>query len=353
MTALETWTDAAIGETRQVLVRDGAPVALHIARWSDAGKRALWGETYIARVRTIDRRRRGAFVDLGIGEGFVRLDAQGKENGDALIEGQTVIAHVVREATRDKAAVLHVSARGGEGPPRRLDRHESDEALEDAVAATPEVRERIDEVIEATLARTAPIPGGGVLTIEPTSALVAIDVDAGARTGSSNPESFARALNLAAASTAMRALRLRSLGGIVAIDFVSQRDRAAREAVVAALKAAAVDDPWGVILAPMSRFGVVELSRGRLRTPLHERLLDPDGRATPETVALRALRAMEREARTARGREVVARLAPDVVAWLESGVIDWRAPLQARIGPRWRIVPEADAPRERVDVEAV
>lgn len=353
MTALETWTDAAIGETRQVLVRDGVAVALHVARWSDRGKRALWGESYVARVRAIDRRRRGAFVDLGGGEGFVRLDAQGRVNGEVVAEGALVTAHVVREAAVGKAAVLQISARAGEGAPRRVARHENDADLDAAEPAPPDVRDRIDEVVEAALARTAPIPGGGVLTIEPTAALVAIDVDSGGRAGSSSPEQFARELNLAAAATAMRALRLRSLGGIVAIDFVSQRDRGAQAAVVAALKAAAADDPWGVIVAPMSRFGVVELSRGRLRAPLHERMLEPDGRASAETVALRALRAMEREARTARGREVVARLAPEVAAWLEGDVIEWREALQTRIGPRWRIVPQANAPRERIDVEAI
>jgi Ribonuclease G/E len=350
---LETWSDAAIGETRQVVVRDGAPIALHVARWSDIGRRALWGETYFARIRTIDRRRRGAFLDIGVGEGFLRLDAQGRVNGETVSEGLAVTAHVVREGVRGKGPVLQITSRGGQGAPRRLGRHESDDDLDAANAATPEIRDRIDEVIETTLAPTVAIPGGGTLTIQPTAALVAIDVDAGARTGSSNPEHFARELNLAAATAAMRELRLRNLGGIVAIDFVSQRDRTAREAIAAALKAAAADDPWGVIVAPMSRFGVVELSRGQLRAPLHERMLEPDGRPTPETVALRALRAMEREARSARGRDVTARLAPEVADWLERGVIDWRSALHARIGPRWRIIAEAGAPRERVDVEAV
>src|SRR5262249_53757944 len=58
---LETWIDAAIGETREALVRDGRPVALRVARWSDGGRRARWGEVYAARVTRIDRRRRGAF----------------------------------------------------------------------------------------------------------------------------------------------------------------------------------------------------------------------------------------------------------------------------------------------------
>lgn len=353
MTALETLTDAAIGETRQVIFRGGVAVALEISRWSDAGRRARWGETYVARVRALDSRLRGAFLDLGFCDGFVRLDARGRAQGQSLTEGLMIEAQVVREGARRKGAVLHLMSLGGEGSPRRIGRHESDHALDAATAARPEDRERIDDVIDAALLREAPIPGGGLLIIDPTAALVAIDVDGGARQGSSHPEHFARELNIAAARAAMRQLRLRHLGGIVAIDFVSQRDRAACDAIVATLKAAAADDPWGVTVAPMSRFGVVELSRGQLRAPLHERLLEPDGRQTAETVALRALRAMEREARGARGREVVARLASDVVAWLERDMIDWRTALHGRIGPRWRIVPSPDAPRERIDVEAV
>ena len=82
---VERWVDAAIGETREVLLRNGVPFALHVSRWSDNGRRALWGETYSGRVRTIDRRRRGAFVDIGLGDvhAFLRLDARG--GSEALI----------------------------------------------------------------------------------------------------------------------------------------------------------------------------------------------------------------------------------------------------------------------------
>ncbi|KAF0178450.1 MAG: RNA-binding S1 domain-containing protein [Alphaproteobacteria bacterium] len=353
---METWIDAAIGETRQVLVRDGAPIMLHVTRWSDAGKRALWGEAYAARVRTVDRRRRGCFVDLGLGDehGFLRLDAQGRVKGRALAEGQGVVVRVTREAVRGKAAVLELLAEPApEGAPRRLQRPECDSDLEAATPSEIEARERIDDIVDASLAHIAPIPGGGLLTIEPTAALVAIDVDSGRRSGSPDAEKFALDLNIAAAQAVARELRLRNLGGIVAIDFVSMRDRRGGEAVVAALKAAVADDPWGVTVAAMSRFGVVEMSRGQLRAPLAERFLDADGRPSAETVALKALRAMEREARGARGREVVARLAPDVIAWLEADVIGWREALRSRIGPRWRLLAEPAGVRERIDVEAV
>jgi Ribonuclease G/E len=352
VTRVETLTDAAIGETRQALIHDDVPVMLHVTRWSDRGVRALWGETYAARIRTIDRVRRGAFVDLGIGDvsGFLRLDGAKTIAREALHEGAMVIVQVVREGARGKGPVVRIVRPGEDRAIGRIARSESDDALDAARPAAPDVAARLDAVVEAALERTAPIPGGGVLTIEPTSALVAIDVDAGARRGGGDAERFARELNIAAARAVALEARLRNLGGLLAVDFVSQRDKAGRDAVVAALREAVADDPWGVIVAPMSRFGVVEMSRGQLRAPLAERFLDKAGAPTPETVALRALRAMEREARAAHGRGVTARLAPEVAAWLESDAIAWRDALTRRIGSRWRILASAGARREHIDV---
>lgn len=361
MIALETWTDAAIGETRQALVRDGRAIMLHVSRWSDAGRRAQWGEAYVARVRTVDVRRRGAFLDLGLGAdapGFVRLDARGHAKSPAgaipLVEGQAVTAHVVREGARGKAPVLDIVALATDVTrPGRTDRHESAVEADAASPATPEVRAQLDALVDAALARAAPVPGGGTLTIEPTAALVAIDVDAGARRGAADPERFALDLNLAAAEETARQLRVRGLGGIVAIDFVSMRDRRAQEAVVAAVKAAVADDPWGVTVGAMSRFGVVELSRGQLRAPLHEILCDADSRASAETVALSALRGIEREARGARGRMVAAWVSEEVSAWLARAPISWRQALEARIGTRFEIRSRPGARRDQWDVELV
>ena len=358
MTKLETWTDAAIGETRQALVRDGKPIMLHVSRWSDAGRRAQWGEAYTARVRNVDTRRRGAFLDMGLGEhfGFARIDAAGRarlRSGPvALVEGQAVTANVSREGARGKGPVMEIVSLLPETDTLgRTARHESSENADAAGPADADTREKLDALVDAGLSPTAPIPGGGVLTIEPTSALVAIDVDSAARRGPSDPERFARDLNLAAAEEAARQLRLRGLGGLVAIDFVSMRDRRAQEAVTAAVKAATADDPWGVTVAAMSRFGVVELSRGQLRAPLHELLCDAHGQPTAETVALAALRGIEREARTAKGRVVVAWLGDEVLDWLLGEHISWRVALNGRIGPRWDIRRKAGAPRAQWDVE--
>jgi Ribonuclease G/E len=353
--------DAAIGETREALLRDDRIVALNILRASEEGARARWGELHTGRVRSVERRLRGAFVDLGLKEdiGFLPLDARGearRRDGArvALRSGDAVVVSVSREAARTKGPVLELTAEPHPGgAPQRLMRPDCDLDLISAKPADAQTRADIDAAIEDALARTAPIPGGGALIIEPTAAFVAIDVDAGARSGSADPERFALDLNIAAAGEVARQARLRNLGGILAIDFVSMRAQASRKALEGAVKAAFSDDPWGAQFAPLSRFGVMELVRPQLHTPLHERLCDPDGRAGVETVALSALRAIEREAHASSGRKIVASLAPEVAAWLEASLIPWRAELANRIGLRWTVEAAPGAPRERIDVHAV
>jgi Ribonuclease G/E len=356
---LETWVDAAIGETREVLVRAGKPIALRVARASDAGRRARWGELYCARVRQIDRRRRGVFLDLGLRDqqGFLPLDNEGRIRARsgrlALTEGQGVVVSVTREAAREKNPVLEVLETGHDGEaPHLMQRHECDTEIVAAKPADAATRSKIDALIEDALSRTAPIPDGGVLTIEPTAALVAIDVDSGARQGSQDPERFALELNTAAAQEAARQIRLRNLGGVIAIDFVSLRVKSHRGLLEAAARSAFAGDPWTVQLGTLSKFGVFDLSRAQMRTPLHEQMRDADGRLSVETVALMALRAIEREARAVTGRQIACTVSPEVKAWLDAAEIDWRAELSSRIGMRWTI-DSALGVRDKIDARAL
>jgi ribonuclease E len=79
---------------------------------------------------------------------------------------------------------------------------------------------------------------------------------------------------------------------------------------------------------------------------------DPDGRLSVETVALTALRAIEREARAATGRQIACTVAPEVKAWLDAAHIDWRTELSGRIGMRWALDAQA-GPREKIDARAL
>ncbi len=357
---LETWIDAAIGETREALVRDGRVVALRVARASDEGRRARWGELYCARVREIDRRRRGAFLDLGLRDqqGFLPLGDDGRarmrKERVNLREGQGVIVSVTREAARAKNPVLELTEIGHDGEsPHRIGQHEVDEGLVLArPAADPQIRAKLDAAIEDALARTTPVPGGGMLTVDPATALVAIDVDAGGRQGSGDPERFALDLNIAAAQEAARQIRLRNLGGIIAIDFVSLRAKSHVKQLEDAVRGAFSGDPWSVQFGGLSRFGVYELARSQLRTPLHEQLRDADGRMSVETVALAAMRAIEREGRSQTGRQIACTVSPEVKAWLDAAEIDWRTELSNRIGMRWTI-DSAPGPRDKIDARAL
>ncbi|HVV31873.1 MAG TPA: ribonuclease E/G [Vitreimonas sp.] len=358
--ALETWIDGAIGESREVLLRDGRPIALRIARESDAGRRARWGELYTARVREIDRQRRGGFVDLGLRDemGFLPLGEDGrvrlsKNDRVALTQGAGVVVSVTREAARGKSPVLQLEATGrdGEGP-HLMGRHACDEDLADAKPADGPTRAKIDAVIEDALSRMVPIPGGGALSIEPTAALVAIDVDAGARAGSRDPERFALDLNVDAAFEVARQIRLRSLGGLIAIDFVSMRAKSDRKDLEEAVRQAFADDPWSVQFGALSRFGVFDLARSQLRSPLHEQLRDGHGRLSAETLALMALRAIEREARAVSGRQIACTVSPEVKAWLDAAEFDWRGALNNRIGMIWTLDAQP-GPHDRIDARAL
>jgi len=357
---LETWTDSSVGETRQALVRDGRVIALRIARASEAGRRARWGEVYSARVTQVDRRRRGAFLDLGLKEqqGFLPLEQdgkarRGKHERTHLKEGAGVVVAITREAARGKSPVVElIEAAFDGGAPHRLAVHESDEDLARAKPADSSTRFKLDAAIEDALARTAPIPGGGLLTIDPTAALVAIDVDAGGRAGANDAERFALDLNIAAAQEIARQVRVRGLGGIIAIDFVSMRAKPHRAKLELALKAAFAGDPWAVQFGMLSRFGVFELSRAQMYAPLHEVQRDSEGRLSVETLALMALRAIEREARAVTGRQIACTVAPEVKAWLDAAEFGWRAELSNRIGMRWTL-DAAPGPRDRIDARAL
>jgi len=157
-------------------------------------------------------------------------------------------------------------------------------------------------------------------------------------------------LNDAAIREAARQVRLRHLGGLVAIDCVTMRAAPRRRALEAAAREAFRDDPWGVTLAPLSRFGVIELARAQRKTPLHELLCESDGAISRATLALAALRRLERDARAWPGRRMLAGVSAPVMDWLAQSKLDWRSALTQRIGPRFDIAAEARLSRAQIDV---
>jgi ribonuclease E/ribonuclease G len=114
----------------------------------------------------------------------------------------------------------------------------------------------LDSAIEALANKRVKLPGGGSLTIEPTEALTVIDVNSGS-------DSNIVSVNLEAVSEIDRQLRLRHIGGIVVIDFISMAKPRDRDRVMDALDVALADDPAQTHILPMSAFGLVEMTRER------------------------------------------------------------------------------------------
>ena len=131
-------------------------------------------------------------------------------------------------------------------------------------------RFQIEHQIETAYARTVPLPSGGAIVIDHTEALVSVDVNSARATRGSDIEDTAYRTNLEAAEEVARQLRLRDLGGLIVIDFIDMESSKNQKDVESRLKEALHYDRARVQMGKISRFGLMELSRQRLRPSLSE-----------------------------------------------------------------------------------
>ncbi|MBW1782374.1 MAG: Rne/Rng family ribonuclease [Deltaproteobacteria bacterium] len=123
----------------------------------------------------------------------------------------------------------------------------------------------IERQIESVYQSRVPLKSGGSIVIDPTEALIAIDVNSGrARTGK-DVETTAFHTNIEAAQEIARQLRLRDMGGLVVIDFIDMRDKKHNREVEKMVRDKTKDDRAKISMSPISKFGLLELSRQRLR----------------------------------------------------------------------------------------
>jgi Ribonuclease G/E len=320
---------------------DGKPERLLIERGDEGA--AMPGAVMIARVRRIERALAGAFLDLGDGaEALLSL------SGDAarLAEGAAVEVEITAPARRGKAALARMVG-PAEGPPRLVraapDLKQRLQAFAPGVtiAGGEDARAAADLAEERALAIEHPLGGGASLSIEPTRALVAVDIDVGGASAGGDRRRGEGRVNRDAMETAARLLRLKGLGGLVVFDLAGRGQDG--DAVVEAAKAAFAPDMPGVAYGPVTRFGTFQLALPWRSRPVAEILNDADGRPSAETVARRLVRAIEREA--ARCTRVRAFCAPEVAAAAEA----LRPALIERLGPRFDI--QADPLRSRAAFE--
>lgn len=163
-------------------------------------------------------------------------------------------------------------------------------------------RYQIESQIESAFARTVHLPSGGSMVIDHTEAMLAIDINSARSTKGADIEETAYRTNVEAADEVARQLRLRDLGGLIVIDFIDMMDRKHQRNVEERLRHALQIDKARVQTGRISRFGLLEMSRQRLRPSLGESSQEScprcDGHGTirsVESLALSILRLVEEE----------------------------------------------------------
>jgi len=129
---------------------------------------------------------------------------------------------------------------------------------------------QLEEQIDLIYEKKVPLKSGGSIVIDPTEALVSIDVNSGKSTGEKGVEDTAFKTNMEAAEEVARQLRLRDLGGLIVIDFIDMRDRKHKAEVEKALKSALKADKARVSVDKISQFGLLEMSRQRIKQTINE-----------------------------------------------------------------------------------
>jgi len=219
-------------------------------------------------------------------------------------------------------------------------------------------RYQVETQLEAINTPTVQLRSGGSIVFGQTEALVAIDVNSGRATRERHIEETALKTNLEAADEIARQLRLRDLAGLVVIDFIDMEENRNNHAVERRLKEALKLDRARIQVGRISHFGLLELSRQRLRPSLIETNFRPCGHCAGtglirsiESSSIYALRMIEEEGIRRRSSELTVTVHPDVALYLLNYKRDGLAMLEARYGMRIFVLGDANLvqPNLRID----
>lgn len=181
----------------------------------------------------------------------------------------------------------------------------------------------IESEIQEAFQRRVMLPSGGYIIIEPTEALVSIDVNTGRYTGKKDPEKTILRTNMDAAKEIARQLRLRDVGGIIVCDFIDMESKQNREKVLQELRTHLARDRARTKAFQVSELGLIEMTRQRVRPSLYQSQTEScptcggTGRIfMPETVVRRIERAIRRLAVEGRERLLTIRVHPEVALYV-------------------------------------
>lgn len=204
------------------------------------------------------------------------------------------------------------------------------------------------------------LKSGGYLVINPTEALVSIDINSGRSTREHNIEQTAYATNLEAAAEIARQLRLRDMAGLVVIDFIDMESNGHIRKVEKAMKEALKNDRARIQVGRISSFGLMEMSRQRLRTGVLEASTKPcphcEGSGlmrTASSAGLSALRMLEDEAARGRGSIIRLRAGREAAIYLLNKKRSEIGEVEARYGVQIEVVIEEAFEGARMSVESM
>ncbi|KXV70812.1 ribonuclease E/G [Acetobacter cerevisiae] len=202
--------------------------------------------------------------------------------------------------------------------------------------------------LDAMLSPVVSLRSGGYLVINQTEALVAIDVNSGKATSQRNIEETAFRTNQEAAEEVARQLRLRDLAGLIVIDFIDMESRRHNSAIERRLKDALRHDRARIQMGSISHFGLLEMSRQRLRPSVAEAAFTPCPHCQGtgmvrgiESSALHVLRAVEEEGARRRASAITVHVAAEIAFYVLNNKRDWLAKIEQR--HQMEILFEADA----------
>ncbi|HEX7374992.1 MAG TPA: Rne/Rng family ribonuclease, partial [Steroidobacteraceae bacterium] len=198
-------------------------------------------------------------------------------------------------------------------------------------------RYQIESQIESAYSHKVTLPSGGSIVIDHTEALVSIDINSARSTRGTDIETTACNTNLEAADEIARQLRLRDVGGLIVIDFIDMESTKNQRAVEDRLRDAVKQDRARIQIGKISRFGLLEMSRQRLRPSISEstNIVCPrcNGMGvirSVESMALAVLRLIGEEARKDRSSKVIAQLPVSVATYLMNEKRDMLADIEQR-----------------------
>ncbi len=221
-------------------------------------------------------------------------------------------------------------------------------------------RYQIESQIESAFQRTVKLPSGGSLVIDPTEALVSIDINSARATKGADIEETALNTNLEAAEEIARQLRLRDMGGLVVIDFIDMNASKNQRAVENRMRSALETDRARVQTGKISRFGLLEMSRQRLRPSLEELTTEPCPRCTGQgrirdtkSLALTILRVVEEECLKDRSSMVRVQVPLAAASYLLNEKRDDVAAIEKRTAARVLIMPNVNMETPHYSLERI